>query len=363
MGGATMSQSTTMRPVGPQRGRASVTPSLRPPQSWRQPDRHLENLIGSTWYAHVSRLFDTLNFATHVFFRSRGARFAPVPVTTGAISSPMGLGSDSEPVLAVIGGKPTFLADSMQFMLELAARIEGSPAYYVMPSFRGEEADARHLNQFFHAEVEVLGGLKEVKTWGEGLVLALTRALLEEVPESVEAIAGTTAHLSELLDRGRPFPSISLDEAKIELQSVAGAFEPGTDEDPRITGLGERELIRRFGDFVWLTGLPRRLVPFYQAIDPDRPTRALAADLLAGIGETLGCGQRAASAQDVEANLEFCNVAPGSYDWYVAMKAQAPLATSGFGLGMERFLLWATRTHDIRDWALLIRDRHGQGAP
>jgi aspartyl/asparaginyl-tRNA synthetase len=104
-------------------------------------------------------------------------------------------------------------------------------------------------------------------------------------------------------------------------------------------------------------------VPFYQAVDPERPERALAADLLAGIGETLGCGQRATTQAEVRANLAFCGVAPDSYDWYVAMKTQAPLVTSGFGLGMERFLLWATRTTDIRDWAMFIRDRHGQGAP
>lgn len=46
-----------------------------------------------------------------------------LPITTGSISSPMGLGSDSIPVKIQLGGRDTYLADSMQFALEYGCRF------------------------------------------------------------------------------------------------------------------------------------------------------------------------------------------------------------------------------------------------
>ena len=76
-----------------------------------------------------------------------------LPITTGSISSPMGLGSDSLPVKINLNGVPTYLADSMQFLLEYGNRFCKNGVWYIMPSFRGEQEDERHLSQFYHSEV------------------------------------------------------------------------------------------------------------------------------------------------------------------------------------------------------------------
>ena len=70
----------------------------------------------------------------------------------------MCLGSDSEPVPISFLGQTTHLADSMQFALEYFLRIEdGLPgAYYINTSFRGENSDEMHFNQFYHVECELL---------------------------------------------------------------------------------------------------------------------------------------------------------------------------------------------------------------
>jgi len=68
----------------------------------------------------------------------------------------MGLGSDSEPVHVSLLSQDTFLADSMQFAPEYFLCIQdGVPGvYYLNTSFRGEDPDSMHLNQFFHVECE-----------------------------------------------------------------------------------------------------------------------------------------------------------------------------------------------------------------
>ena len=45
-----------------------------------------------------------------------------------------------------------------------------------------------------------------------------------------------------------------------------------------------------------------------------------------------------------------------SDDWYVEMREIAPMRTSGFGMGSERFLLWLLQHDDIRDLQLLCRE-------
>lgn len=91
-------------------------------------------------------LVESLNF-----YKKQNIHWLSAPVTTGAISSPMGLGSDSRPINITIDGKRTYLADSMQFLLEYGCRIFGDGCWYIMPTFRGESIDKRHLKQFFHS--------------------------------------------------------------------------------------------------------------------------------------------------------------------------------------------------------------------
>lgn len=330
----------------------------RPPQSWAFPDSHLKHLLTDPWYCNLSLLIDGVSTATHFFFNRRDCLAALFPLTTPSISSPMGLSSDSMPVMISLRDKEIFLADSMQFSLELACRVHGSGAYYLMPTFRGEDVNARHLSQFFHVEVEIIGDLPAIMQLAEEYVIELSRFLLEKRRESIVALAGTTAHVERLLHAGFVFPRIKFDDAFVELREVPSAFELLENGEFRLTEIGERELLRRYGDFLWLTHMPWSTVPFYQGREAGTRS-ALNADLLAGIGEILGCGERALTADEVRENLLEQNVDRDSYMWYLQMKESREIRTSGFGLGIERFLLWLVRHDDIRDCTLLVRN-HGE---
>lgn len=133
---------------------------LKAPKSWMSPKNHTLEVLKDPWYSNLVAAQDSLFHASVTFFgKTVGYRYAFVPATTDAISSPMGLGSDSLPVPISFLGKETRLADSMQFALEYFLRIEdGLPGvYYINNSFRGEDSDAMHLNQFYHIECELLG--------------------------------------------------------------------------------------------------------------------------------------------------------------------------------------------------------------
>ncbi|MEV7676224.1 amino acid--tRNA ligase-related protein [Streptomyces sp. NPDC088752] len=324
------------------------------PHSWNSPEKHYLTVLQSPWYRNLVVLQDIVSFATTEFWTRRGARNLHVPITTGSISSPMGRGSDSSPVKVELEGVPTYLADSMQFMLEFGCRLAPSGAYYLMPSFRGEPADQTHLCQFFHSEAEIAGGLDDVIETVEAYLRHLAGALLDRGADTVREMAGSTEHLESLVHRDS-VPRISFEEAAELLKNRPGCLKELETGCRSLTRQGEKALMDLFGGFVWVTRPDHLSVPFYQAFCPEDESKALSADLLFGIGETVGAGERHTEVRDLRRALELHEVPEDAYEWYVGMNAQHPMRTSGFGLGVERFLLWVTQHDDIRDLALLLR--------
>ena len=327
---------------------------LAPPASWQDPDTHFLKILESEWYQVLVTLQDCFTRATVGFWADRGVRAGHLPVTTGSISSPMGLGSDSHPVSVDMFGQRTYLADSMQFGLEYLCRLNEKGAYYLMPSFRGESSDATHLCQFFHSEAEVPGNLDDVIVLVEDYVRHLAGRFRAECSDEVALAAGSLSHLDRLADP-RPFHRITFDEAVEMLGSDTQFVSTDADLGWRtLTRAGERRVMDLTGEFTWVTHFDELSVPFYQATDG--AGRALNADLLFGPGEVVGSGERHVDGSATAAALERHNVSPAEYGWYLSMKDVAPRATSGFGLGVERFMMWLTQHDDIRDFQILVRE-------
>ncbi|WP_198028894.1 amino acid--tRNA ligase-related protein [Actinoplanes sp. N902-109] len=320
--------------------------------------RFLE-ILDQPFYRLLVDLQDLISFETARFWRSRGVKSIHLPVTTGSISSPMGLGSDSLPVQVTIAGLPVYLADSMQFLLEYGCRLTPQGCYYIMPSFRGEQSDATHLNEFFHSEAEIPGGLEDVIAVADAYVRHLAAALLTDLAEPLRRSAAGSAHIERFLDT--PSHRLSFDQAVDDL-GADPAFFTFHDGWRTITRAGEQKLMDRYGPGVWLTHNDTLAVPFYQATT-DGGARALNADFLLGPGEILGCGERQLTAAGLRASLDLHQVDEDDYAWYVAMKEFHPQRTSGFGLGVERFAMWALGRSDIRDLQLAERSHGTVTAP
>jgi hypothetical protein len=83
---------------------------VSPPGSWRDPKSHWLKALDSEWYRALITLQDGFARSTMGFWQERGVRFGALPLTTGSVSSPMGLGSDSLPVSVDMFGVATYLA-------------------------------------------------------------------------------------------------------------------------------------------------------------------------------------------------------------------------------------------------------------
>lgn len=256
-----------------------------------------------------------------------------VPVTTDSISSTLDLGSDSQPVRIALFGQDTHLADSMQLSLEYMLRIEESlkGAFYLGCSFRGEDTDSMHLNQFNHIECELPGLLNDGIHVAERYIIAITHAILDRHADTIRAIAGRTSHYSNLLSLAKKadskFPRITLSDALPleEIFGVPNTWKYALPDEPTkgrvLTRSGERTLIEKFGAAVWLTQMDHLSVPFYQAFAPHAGnSRALCADLLLGPGEVLRLGQRHINASEVSEALKTRELHTLEFDWYLNIR-------------------------------------------
>lgn len=335
------------------------TSRFRTDQTWKDTRNHYLKVLGKPWYQLLAELQNTLSFATFDFYNLRKIKTLHLPITTGSISSPMGKGSDSLPVKVKMFEQDVYLADSMQFMLEYGTRLFGNGAWYIMPSFRGEDNDKRHLSQFYHSEAEIPGTINDVIVLVEDYLVHLARHILLRHGDLLNEKLGDISHLISLAEKNTPFIKITLDEADDLLKQLSPdnytSYIEDVGEFRNLTHAGERRLIEHFGGFVWVTNYDILSVPFYQCRDPNKPHSALNADLLFGIGEVVGAGERHSDGAGVRKALEEHQVAPDDYEWYIRMKEEYPVRTAGFGMGIERFLMWVTRENDIQDFQLLPR--------
>ncbi|KAG8529041.1 uncharacterized protein KY384_005675 [Bacidia gigantensis] len=348
--------------------------TVKPPGSWKDPLAHSLQALNHPWYQAMFELQDTFYHACITFFRTEmGFDYVLSPLTSDCISSPVGLGSDSSPVRISLFDRDTYLADSMQFALEYMLRLkEGTKGtYYVSSSFRGEDPDSSHLNQFFHVECELEGGMDKGMEVMEKFVVSVAGTLLEKHRSLITSIAGDTSHITDLLDfaasPGVRFPRMTFAEAMEICGADTEAWEYVVPEAPalgkKLTRKGERAIMKQHGGVVWLTNMSHLSVPFYQAYSDKEHKNALCGDLLMGIGEMGGLGERHKTADDVKAALTQHGVPLDTYKWYIDLRDYKPIQSVGWGVGMERFMLWLLKHDDVRDIAVIPRLKTGAYLP
>lgn len=329
------------------------------PNSWENPSKHFLYVLNSEWYKLLAKLENTISYETMKFYEKRKMITIHLPVTTSSISSPMGRGSDSTPVKVNLEGIDTYLADSMQFLLEYGCRINEKGVFYIMPSFRGEKADERHLCQFYHSEAEIPGCLDDVIKLVDEYIKYLSKCIIKKHKIDLEKMIGDVSHIEKIAYYKGKFPRITFDEAEEELKKKhrnnINKYIEYNDGWRNITKLGEQELLKIHNGIVWVTNYDELAVPFYQKSDKSKIGTARNADLMLGIGETVGCGERHANLQEVLNALEKHEVSKDEYEWYIKMKEEFPMQTSGFGMGIERYLMWILKAKDIRNMQICLR--------
>jgi asparaginyl-tRNA synthetase len=71
--------------------------------------------------------------------------------------------------------------------------------------------------------------------------------------------------------------------------------------------------------------------------------------LVPGIGEIIGGSQREERLDLLEAAMTGQGLDPEAYRWYADLRRYGTVPHAGYGMGFERFLMFATGVSNIRD--------------
>jgi len=303
------------------------------------------------------------------FSQVAGAKNVDLFMMTPSVSSPMGPGSDSEAIPITFGNLKTFLVDSSQFGFEPLLFQGIDRVYCYLPSMRGEDPDERHLNQFFHCEMEIKGTLPELKPIIEDYVRALGQITLALWP--IVSLMCKDPEVSrralEGLMSARSFTTRTFDESFSLLAELDNPSEyvHETVHGRDIKSKGERYISQVDNSPLptWIENYDRDRVPFYQKPSPMDNSKVINADLIFppltddGFGgEIVGAGQRQDNETEMLESLNRQGLSADPYRWYIDLRNKdAYTTTSGFGLGIERFIAWSLGYNSIRDVILYPR--------
>lgn len=295
----------------------------------------------------VLKIRHTVIKATRDYFDDRGFTLADTPIFTPAACE----GTTTLFEVDYFGDDKAYLTQSGQLYNEATAAAFGK-SYAFGPTFRAEKSKTRrHLTEFWMVEPEVaFASYEDMMDLGEGLILSIVERVLADRQEELKTLERDISKLEAI--KG-PFPRVHYDDAVKMLQEgyAKGELENNFEWGGDFGAPDETYLSKQFGLPVFVHHFPTAIKGFYFEIDKDRPECALGIDLLApeGYGEIIGGGERAASLEYLEKQLEAHDLPRESFEWYLDLRRFGSVPHAGFGMGIERCTAWMCGIEHVRE--------------
>ncbi len=322
----------------------------------------------SNTFGAIARLRNCVSKSIHDFFQEQGFVYIHPPIIT--TSDCEGAGSmfrvsTLDPGKAPLAngqtdwakdffGRPAYLTVSGQLEAEVFACSLGK-VYTFGPTFRAENSNTpRHLAEFWMIEPEMaFYDLFDNMTLAEAFIKRIIKDALERAADdmhffNVRIEKGLIDRLQKVL--GSQFLRVPYTEAIHILEKSGQTFEFPVAWGNDLQSEHERYLTeKKFQCPVILYDYPRTLKPFYMRVNDDGKTVRAMDVLVPGVGEIIGGSQREERLDVLEARMKETGLDPAGYWWYLDLRRYGTVPHSGFGLGLERVLLFLSGMGNIRD--------------
>jgi asparaginyl-tRNA synthetase len=325
--------------------------------------------VRSNTFGAAFRVRNALTRAIHNFFQERDFIYVQTPIITtsdcegaGQMFNVTSLNMNKPPH-APDGrvdwqqdffGRPAYLTVSGQLEAEIFA-LAFSKVYTFGPTFRAENSNTpRHLAEFWMIEPEMaFYELADNMRLAEEFLKYIIRYVLDHSREDLEffneriekTVLSTLEHVAE-----SSFGHITYTEAVQELKKSGRAWEFAVEWGNDLQTEHERFLSEEiFKKPVIVTDYPKDIKPFYMRLnDDDRTVRAMDV-LVPRVGEIIGGSQREDRFNVLLQRLRASGLDEQAYWWYLDLRRFGSVPHSGFGLGLERIMMYLTGLKNIRD--------------
>ncbi len=343
--------------------------------------------VRTNTFSAVMRLRSALSFAVHQYFQNNGFYYVNTPIITGSDAEGAGemfrvtsLDLKNPPKddngdidhSQDFFGKETNLTVSGQLEAENYAMALGN-VYTFGPTFRAENSNtSRHLSEFWMIEPEMaFYELDDNMDLAESFIKYVVKYALDNCKDDLEFLN------QRLLDeeKGKPqaersdmslieklhfvtdnnFKRVTYTEAIEILRNCKPnkkkKFNYLIDEwGADLQSEHERFLVEKhFKCPVILFDYPANIKAFYMRLNEDGKTVRAMDILFPGIGEIVGGSQREERLDVLKSKMAELDIDEKELWWYLDLRRFGTAVHSGFGLGFERLVMFATGMSNIRD--------------
>ncbi|MEO0202746.1 MAG: asparagine--tRNA ligase [candidate division WOR-3 bacterium] len=301
------------------------------------PIRHLW-IRGKKQWA-ILRIRAEIEQAIHDFFYNKGFTRTDAPILT-----PASVEGTTTLFQLDYFGRPAYLSQSGQLYVE-ATMMSFGKVYCFGPTFRAEKSKTRkHLSEFWMVEPEVAyATLEDIMDLAEEFVEYIVRRVLERKIEELKILE---RDIEELEKVKRPFYRITYEQAIEKLKGKGFDIKYGDD----FGADEEKSIVEDFDKPVSIMFYPKEIKPFYMKIDYNDSTKVRNFDMLVkNGGEIIGGSQREENLEVLIERIKEENLPLDVYEWYLDIRKYGSVPHSGFGLGIERLVLWITNADHIRE--------------
>src|SRR5580765_1072186 len=325
--------------------------------------------VRSNTFGAAFRVRNALTHAIHSFFQERDFIYLQTPIITTSDCEGAGqmFGVTTlnlqQPPRAADGkvdwqqdffAKPAYLTVSGQLEGEIFASAF-SKVYTFGPTFRAENSNTpRHLAEFWMIEPEMaFYQLNDNMRLAEEFLKCIIRYVLEQCREDLEffnqfiekSVLATLEHVAE-----SNFGHITYTDAIGEIKKSGKTWEFPVEWGSDLQTEHERFLSEEiFKKPLIVTDYPKAIKAFYmRANDDDKTVRAMDV-LVPRVGEIIGGSQREERYDVLLQRLHDAELDEKPYWWYLDLRRYGTVPHSGFGLGLERMMMYLTGLKNIRD--------------
>jgi len=338
-------------------------------------------------FSAVMRLRSALSFAIHKYFNDNGFYYMHTPIITG--SDAEGAGEmfrvsaldPKNPPLTEDGdvnykedffGKETNLTVSGQLEAETYAMSLGK-VYTFGPTFRAENSNtSRHLAEFWMIEPEVafmdLAGNMDL---AEDFMKSVITYVLENCQDDLQFLDDRLFNEEKTKPQAERSEMRLIEKLKFVTEnnfkrvSYTEAIDILRNSKPNkkkkfkyiieewgadLQSEHERFLVEKhFKCPVILFDYPANIKAFYMRLNEDGKTVRAMDILFPGIGEIVGGSQREERLEVLKEKMAALDIPEEELWWYLDLRKYGTAVHSGFGLGFERLVMFASGMTNIRD--------------
>ena len=315
----------------------------------------------------VFRVRSELSYAIHEYFHRNGYYYVHSPIITGSDCEGAGevfkvttvgfdpsVKSEDEYYAKDFFGRSAGLTVSGQLEGEVMATALGK-IYTFGPTFRAENSNTpRHAAEFWQIEPEVaFADINDIIAIATDMIKSIIGHLLEHCKPELEFFDarfenGLIAKLRHVVDSD--FARVDYSDAIEILKKSGKTFVYPVEWGLDLQTEHERYLTDEyFKKPVFVVNYPRKIKSFYMKQNPDGKTVAATDLLVPGVGEIIGCSERENDYDKLLADITSRGMKLTDYANYLDLRKYGSVPHSGFGLGLERMLMYVTGMSNIRD--------------